>query len=153
LDQPEVEFVVEDVTEARRDRSDIVVQIVDQVTGMDPEETRQQGPGVAGEVAPGAALDLGEVGLADAAAQCAADGGADLDLSHLAVEAAGVSLEGAQAGELIAESHNNQQYIAGCYISQAAPLSLAISMTSDRTAAAVGMAPAPLPTKNISPAA
>src|SRR5262249_18065243 len=153
VNEPEIELVVNDVSLPRRQRRRRVVEIVDEMSGMDAEKPRQQSARRNGEMAVFAALDLREIGLADAAAELLADGAADFDLGHLAVETAGVPFECSQPGELFAECHNNQQYIADCYISQGTAPSLAISMTSESTAAAVGIAPAPLPAKNISPAA
>src|SRR5205085_7399253 len=119
VDQPEIELVVDVVPLPGRQRR-YVLQIVDQVPGMDAEEARQQRPRVAGEVAALAALNLRQVGLADAAAELLSESLADFDLGHLAVEAAGVAFEGAEPGELFAECHNNLQYIADCYICQVA---------------------------------
>src|SRR5436190_9136399 len=123
VDEPEIELVVDDVTLARRQRRDVVVEVVDQMSRMDAEKTRHERPRLAGQMAALAALDLGEIGLAETAAALLADGLADLDLGHLAVETARVTLESAEPGELFAKCHNNLQYIADCYISQARPLS------------------------------
>src|SRR5437016_662643 len=117
VDEPEIELFVDVVPLPERQRRD-VLEIVDQVAGMDAEEARQQRARLAGEVAALAALDLRQVRLADAGCELFADGLADLDLGHLAVEAAGVAFESAEPGKLFAECHNDLQYIADCYISQ-----------------------------------
>src|SRR5438552_4078995 len=100
VDEPEVELLVD--VAARPDRQVRLLEVVDEVAGMDLEEAGQRLPRAAGEVEPGAVLDLGEVGLADAPSELVAYGVGDLGLGHLAAEAAGGPFEEAEAGDLFA---------------------------------------------------
>ena len=77
-------------THARRRH---VLEIVDEMAGMDLEQTRQKQPGGPGHLRARAAFQLREIGLADLPLQFLAHGSRDFRLRHLPLQTAGVTFE------------------------------------------------------------
>jgi hypothetical protein len=84
--KPEVELILEGARVGEKLRV-ITVRVVDEITGMDLEELRQQEARGVGEVWASAGLDLREIGLREAVAGLL-DGAEQLLLGHGAIEAA-----------------------------------------------------------------
>ena len=102
--QPEVELVFHVAQLALQFRR-IALGIVHQVAGVDLEESRQDLPGRVGQVRPRAALDLGEIALAQFRACLPRDGPHQFELAHGPVEAPKAALHFAQVADLFAELH------------------------------------------------
>src|SRR6185295_7356414 len=85
-------------------------RVADQVAGMDFEELCEEAACGVGEVRTRAAFDLGEVRLAEVAAELTADGAGDFELAHLAAQAPQLAFDRAERPDLFAERHCNRQY-------------------------------------------
>src|SRR5579864_301871 len=90
--------------------------IIHQVAGMHLEEASQQHAGGIGEMGAGAALDLREIGLADALAHLLLDGADNLLLGKGAAVAAQRAFHFAQVADFLPELHiaNRNINIANC---------------------------------------
>jgi hypothetical protein len=83
----------------------VTFRIVHQKAGIDAEETRQQSARAVREVWPRAALDLREVGLAEAAAHLLLHGLGQFLLRHRTAQTTQGTFYGAERTEFVAESH------------------------------------------------
>src|SRR5713226_1958939 len=86
-------------------RRGVPVRVVHEKTGIDAEEAREQFARGVRDVRPGAALDLREVRLAEAAAHFAFHGLRQLELRHGTSQAAQGAFDGAEGTEFVAKSH------------------------------------------------
>src|SRR5262252_6617809 len=107
-DQPEVELVLPspDVGDQLRVEA---LGVVDQITGVNLEEARQEHPARVRQVRPPAALDLREVRLADRLTELVGHRARHLGLGHLTVEAAERSLDQPQVAKLFSKRHSRSQ--------------------------------------------
>src|SRR5882724_269558 len=83
----------------------VALRIVDQKSRVDAEEPSQQFASGLRHVRTHAALDLREVGLAEAAAHFLLHRGGDFELGHGTIQAAKRAFNGAEGAEFVAESH------------------------------------------------
>ena len=83
----------------------VALRVVHQKTGVDTEETRKKSARTVREVRPRAALYLGKVSLAKAAAYFTFHGFGEFLLGHGAAKATQGTFHGAKRTEFIAESH------------------------------------------------
>ena len=121
-DKPEVQFVLSGA-EVGDELGVVALGVVDQVAGVDLEELRQEQARGVGEMGPGPAFDLREVGLTDGGLaiggpRIGLDGANELLLSHGAIEAAEVALDFPEVTDFVAEFHmvitDRNIYIAIC---------------------------------------
>src|SRR5262249_37256197 len=98
----------------------VSLRIVDQISGMDFEEFRQQHAAGVGQVRARAALDLRKVALADRLAQLFLDQARDFELREFAVESAQGSFHLPEIAKFLAQSHIaiRNEYMANCDSSQ-----------------------------------
>jgi len=107
FDKPLVEAVVGRRAQMFPDVHRQTVDVVDQVAGMDPEESGQEHSCRCGQVRPASVLDLREIGLADFAAQLAIDSAGDFSLGQFATQAAGRPFHDSQLSKLFTKRHCN----------------------------------------------
>jgi phosphopantothenoylcysteine decarboxylase / phosphopantothenate---cysteine ligase len=143
-DKPEVELVLSGA-EVGDKLGMVALGVVDEVAGVDLEELRQEQAGGVGEMGPGSALDLREIGLTDGGLAVGGpgiglDGADELLLGHGAIEAAEVALDFPEVTDFVAELHlvitDRNIYIAICNTRQEGfPLPSDLSAYSIKSAA------------------
>ena len=121
-DKPEVEFVFGGA-EVGDELGMVALGVVDEVAGVNLKELRQVQAGGVGEMGPGSAFDLREIGLTDGGLavggpRIGLDGADELLLGHGAIKAAEVALDFPEVTHFVAELHfvitDRNIYIAIC---------------------------------------
>src|SRR5712691_2114300 len=108
-DQPQVEVVFQRPYIGRQ-LGVVSLRVVNEIPGMDFEETRERHPRRVRQVRPNAALDLRKVRLADRNADLALDRLRKRLLRQLAMEATESAFHGTEETDFFAECHNKSQY-------------------------------------------
>src|SRR4051812_6299003 len=108
-DQSEIELVFESA-HVRGQLVVIALGIVDQIAGVDLEETGQRHARAVGQMPALAALNLREISLTDGGPKFAGDRFGDCLLSHLAIEPAQGSFNRTEVTEFLADGHSKLLY-------------------------------------------